>query len=121
MTQVNYSSPSRSPVALGRPCNANAYAPTIRNRTSAATNARNRSTKSGFTRRFSVQLPLFLTECPDEQHALFVRNLTPVFEVVAVSFPGGTKSSNRGARPRRSAVVSHTSIIARIRERRARR
>jgi hypothetical protein len=61
-----------------------------------------------------VQLPLFLTEGPDEQHALFVRNLPPVFEVVAVGFASGAKSPDRRKRTRRSIVVrGHVPIIAR--------
>src|SRR5262245_16814317 len=58
------------------------------NRTSATTNARNRSTKSGFIDALASQPPELLTEFPHLQHALAFRDLLPVLEVVLVCFGG---------------------------------
>jgi len=63
--------------------------PARRNRTSAATNARNRSTKSGFMGRTASEAPLFLAEAPDLKDALARRKLHPELEIAAVSVGGG--------------------------------
>jgi len=63
---------------------------TIRNRTSASPNARNRSRKSGFIRRSAEQLPLLERQLPGEQHAIGGRQSTPVREIlpIGVGFGG---------------------------------
>jgi hypothetical protein len=82
---------SRSPVARGRPWIASAYAPTIRNLTSAAMNARNRSTKSGFIGKFAAQTPQFLAQTPHVKHPFRVRQLPPEFDIMTVCFRGVRK------------------------------
>src|SRR5262245_22175670 len=56
----------------------------MRNRTSAAMNARNRSTKSWFIAQLAAQAPEILTETPDLDDPLPLRNRQPELEVVAV-------------------------------------
>ena len=65
------------------------YAPTMRKRTSAATNARNRSTKSGFMRQVASQPPDFLAEPPDLKDAFSVGYPHPELEVVPIGFGRG--------------------------------
>src|SRR3989442_9145328 len=77
------------------PCSASAYAPTTRNRTSASTNARNRSTKSWFIGELAAEAPQFLAETPGLQDALGRGHLLPELAVVSIGFGGRSKTANR--------------------------
>src|SRR5262249_37427176 len=113
MTRVAFSGvasiqTSRSPVARGRPCTARAYAPTMRNRTSAATNARNRSTKTWFIGQLTRQPVLLFAESPDEEDALGVGQTAPEIEVVAIGVGSTLVAPNR--EPFRSIALAHVSL-----------
>ena len=79
-------------------------------------NARNRSTKSGFMGRVTVQLPQFVAEPPRLENALRVRNLQPVFEIVPVGFCRRRVSSDGHARlPLAGRVGKHHDIVPKSR------
>src|SRR5688572_2408236 len=105
---------SKSPVARGRPCTASAYAPTTRNRTSAARKARNRSTKSGFMRRLAPKRPLLLAQSPREQHSLRVRKASPELDVVPIRISVAREPAHGQLRRARLmlVLVGHSPIIA---------
>jgi hypothetical protein len=65
---------SRSPVA-GTSMQREGVSTDNKNRTSAATNARHRSTKSGFIAQLASQAPEFLTQPPDLDDAFSLWNL----------------------------------------------
>jgi hypothetical protein len=89
---------SRSPVARGLPCRASAYAPTMRNRTSAAVNARNRSTKSGFIAQLASKAPELLAETPHLEDPIPLGNLHPELQVVTVGL-GRRREASRHQTP----------------------
>src|SRR5687767_13252973 len=70
------------------------------NRTSAPANARNRSTKSGFMRRSTLQAPELLTEAPCFERALRFGDLLPIGMVLAIGVGRRRESADRHpARP----------------------
>src|SRR5438093_9701922 len=103
---------SRSPVARGRPCSANAYAPTTRKRTSAAMNSRNRSTKSGFIGQVASQSPDLLAQLPDPQDALGLRYLHPELEVMAVGVRGRRVPAHGHPRRTFSRVIGRHEALS---------
>jgi hypothetical protein len=75
------------------------------NRTSGSANARNRSTKSGFMRRATLQAPELQAEAPGLECALRFRDLLPVSMVLAIGVGRRCKSADRHpARPRNRAI-----------------
>ena len=82
----------------------------MRNRTLAAANARNRSTKSGFIGRSAAQAPELLAEAPHLQDTLALDHLLPEDEIVAV---GSAEVAYRLTvmRAARSSGGSDTRII----------
>src|SRR5262245_61121154 len=54
------------------------------NRTSASPNSRNRSTKSGFMSRSTLQAPELATETPGLERTLRLRDLLPIGKVLAI-------------------------------------
>jgi hypothetical protein len=65
------------------------------NRTSASTNARYGSTKSGFKGRFTLQAPELLAEAPRFERAVRLGDLPPVSSVVAIGIGCRRKSADR--------------------------
>ena len=97
----------------GRPCTARAYAPTTRKRTSASTNARNRSTKSGFIRPSARELPLLLAQLPDQQDAVRGGDLLPELHVAPVGVGRRREASHRHVPLARDCTLGkHARIIA---------
>ena len=70
----------------------------MRKRTSAATNARNRSTKSGFIGQVAAQPPELLAESPDLKDAFGSGSLHPEFEVVSIGFGRGREPAHGDSR-----------------------
>src|SRR5438552_1414101 len=83
----------------------------MRKRTSAATNARNRSTKSGFIREIR-ESPLFLRQAPGLEYSLAFGNLPPEIEIVSVGVIGALVAGDAGTTAPCGSVRFHLFIIA---------
>src|SRR6266542_2776702 len=83
----------------------------MRKRTSAATNARNRSTKSGFIRKIR-EPPLFLRQAPGLEYSFAFANLPPEIEIVAVGVSRALVAGDAGTMAPCGSVRFHLFIIA---------
>src|SRR5262245_12587869 len=87
----------------------------MRNRTSAAANARNRSTKSGFIGRSAEELPLLDRESPRQRHTFARWHSSPELGIMPVrlGIRGESPAGDAGASG--SGAFGHAGIIAVVR------